>query len=497
MKKTMTWKNVPLLAALLTTSLPALSADGGTQPTSPTERIRLHEEAVEQLSKLTFFQDGMGMVLSPDFINMFDFYSKVTGSSGNDRTDKANKKGGIFDFANRWGVIDHDKEIKGFYNIPYKKMDIGVLGCIVCHSGKAAGVYYVGLGNKNIDVGQIANDAKLAQHLWKTATLLKPKSADYKKLEAGAIEFATRLADNRYNNVTQGMVPVSMIRTWFYRQVGKTLPANSPRSGVKVPHFWGYGEKRFIGQFSDGFGNGNHAGWGLAVELAGTQTVENVRKLIPKIEHAENLLHNILPPTYPFKIDQARAQQGKTLFDQTCAKCHGTYERDSGNLPIYKAPKHFAIEKIGTDEDRLNGNNDEFKHLVDTNPLNDYIQRTNLPPGYFAPRLEAVWARFPYLHNASIPSIEALLTKPEARPQFWSLSDAGEKYRFDENTLGLTLPASGSAEFKRLQNLANKGERHVYSTARVGHSSKGHWFSFSEKFTGEDKKNLIEYLKTL
>ena len=38
---------------------------------------------------------------------------------------------------------------------------------------------------------------------------------------------------------------------------------------------------------TDGFGDGSKAGWGLAVELAGTQTAENVRIMEHKIEHAE------------------------------------------------------------------------------------------------------------------------------------------------------------------------------------------------------------------
>ncbi|MFT6603649.1 MAG: hypothetical protein ACJARO_001161, partial [Bacteriovoracaceae bacterium] len=44
---------------------------------------------------------------------------------------------------------------------------------------------------------------------------------------------------------------------------------------------------------------------------------------------------------------------------------------------------------------------------------------------------------------------------------------------------------------------AKSGARDVYSTERVGQSSKGHWFRFSDKLSVQDKKDLIEYLKTI
>lgn len=459
-------------------------------------RIRAHEEAVKAVHDLHFVMEGRGMTLTPDAVRMFDFMAKFLGTStpqdGKRNLDKQTM------FTKRWGLIDIDGKIKGFFNVPYKEMQIGAMGCAVCHSGKAAGHYIVGLGNKNIDVGRLAQDVVRASKAWKVMTALKKKSKDYKRIEKESFAFAKRLGHKDFTNLTQGLVPISMIKSWFYRVVEgqENLPKHVSRGAVKVPHFWGYGKKRFVGQFSDGFGNGAEAGWGLAVELAGTQTAENVRKMIPKIEHAENILHDFLPPKYPFKVNQQMAQRGKKIFNNTCFKCHGTYERDGNGLPIYKEPKHIEIEVVKTDADRLKGLED-FKRLVDKNPLPEYIQYTDLGSGYFAPRLEGIWARFPYLHNGSVPTMMALLSHPLDRPKFWSLDRAGERDRFNEETLGLTLPKSGSREFKKLQRAAKKGTRNVYYTEREGQSSKGHWFRFSDKLSTQDKKDLIEYLKTI
>jgi hypothetical protein len=461
-------------------------------------RVSAHQEAISALETMHFVKDGRGMTLTPDAVNMFDFMAKFLGLSKPTDGKALREKAKVGMFTKRWGLIEQDKFIKGFFNVPYKKMNIGAMGCAVCHSGKAAGQYIIGLGNKNIDIGRLASDTYQASKLWKKMTILKRKSKDYKRIEKDSMAFAKRLGNKDLNNLTQGLVPISMIMSWFYRVVeGVETPKGTPRGVVKVPHFWGYGKKRFVGQFSDGFGNGTHAGWGLAVELAGTQTAENVRQMIPRIEHAENLLGDILPPKYPFKVNQEMATRGKKIFDNTCFKCHGTYERDLNGLPIYKEPKHLKIQVVKTDEDRLKGITPHFLSLVDRNPLPQYIQNNNVSPGYFAPRLESVWARFPFLHNGSVPSIMALLTHPLERPKFWDLQRVGELERFSEDNLGLTLPTKGTSIYKKLERKAKSGARDVYSTERVGQSSKGHWFRFSDKLSIQDKKDLIEYLKTI
>jgi hypothetical protein len=50
-------------------------------------------------------------------------------------------------------------------------------------------------------------------------------------------------------------------------------------------------------------------------------------------------------------------------------------------------------------------------------------------------------------------------------------------------------------EEKRFLAAAQKGERDVYSVAKLGHSNQGH--PFGTGLSEEEKRNLIEYLKTL
>jgi mono/diheme cytochrome c family protein len=435
-------------------------------------RQERHDEAVKALSGLNFFYKGRGMAITPNLVNIYHFLSQV--GVGTEDRGSLNR---------RWGLQLQDNKVKGLFTVPYEGMNMGVLGCVACHSGKAAGEYIVGLGNKNIDVGQIGSDASMAMKIWGLPPRLNPK---FREIHNRALDFTKRLSDEKMANLTQGLVSVALVRSWFFRVQNIPVPQDGYRGQVKVPHFWGYGEKRKSGSFWDGEANGELGGWAIAVELFAGQTPENVREFYPKVHAAEDILADLLPPKYPFKIDAVKAEKGEKIFLSTCVKCHGNYQRDLQGYPIYESPKHVPLRVVKTDPERLNVLTPEWFNTVATNPLNDVLQyQSRYEPGYVAPKLWGIWSRFPYLHNASVPTLYDLLSSPEARPKKFSLKNAGEKERFDEVKLGLT-PLYQDDHLRRL-----------YDTARQGHSNQGHYFESFKNLTHENKIELIEYLKTL
>ncbi len=438
-------------------------------------RVQTHENAAAAFQKLNFFYKGRGMAISPDMIKLYDFMSNRGIGMG--------ENGTIYQ---RWGLLFKENKAVGIFNEPYEGMEVGVLGCIACHSGKAAGEYIIGLGNKNIDVGQIGKDASLGMKVWGALPHKNPK---FKELHARSMKFTKGLATKEFSNLTQGLVPTSLIRSWFYEQQGKTLPPNFPRGQVKVPHMWGYGEKRKTGSFWDGEGNGELGGWGIAVELYAGQTVQNVNEYFEKVHTAENYLGDLLPPKYPFKIDRMKAKRGQVVFEQTCMGCHGEHKRDENDDPIFNSPKHIPWRIVQTDKDRLNALTEELYQLIEINPLNNVIQAVRKPEvGYVAPKLWGVWSRFPYLHNASVPTIYDLLLEPSLRPKSFSLKNAGERERFDETKLGLTSEKISILE---------KNSRRTYDIKRPGQSNEGHYFDKFKTLTEAERYSLIEYLKTL
>jgi hypothetical protein len=266
------------------------------------------------------------------------------------------------------------------------------------------------------------------------------------------------------------------------------IPDHGYLGAVKVPSWFGFEKKLEVGQFADGIGRGHPPGWIIGVEITSGQTPEQVRSYFGKVERAATLIGSLNPPPYPFVIDRPKADRGKAIFDRTCAKCHGQYSFLADGRPAYEAPKMIPLEKVGTDSDRLDYVTPDFLSRVLRSPLSDLIQLSDHAGKreYVAPRLHAIWARFPYLHNASVPTLRDLLEKAENRPKAFSLKEAGERHRFDPVKVGLTpVPA------KR----ANADDRSIYDTTLPGQSNRGH-----EKFIDllpSEKDEIVEYLKTL
>lgn len=446
------------------------------------------QQAKAAFLQLDFFAEGRGMHVSPGLITYFNRVMAKLPSPDNRRLDLRRW------FTRRWGMNFQGKEIVGLFDKDHEGLRVGAVGCVACHSGRAAGQFVVGLGNKNIDVVRMAKDLYRMERWWKHLVPARKKTEAYLDLEEDALAFSHFLSNERLGNLTQGLVPVSFVFSWFWSIHGEPVPERFRRGQVKVPMLWGYEEKRKIGLFSDGFGDPEQVGWGALVELAAGQRPEAVRRYYPKIVEAEKLFNFFLPPKYPFEINRQLAERGKAVFSKTCAGCHGSYERNVDGYPIFQAPKWIPWSVVRTDGDRTFAANDDLKRKIGESPLRDLIRHLDLGHGYFAPRLEGIWSRFPYLHNGSVPSIEALLTGPKNRPEVFSLKDVGELYRFDKISLGIKVPER-RAGMKALKARARKGNRSIYDVSRAGHSNQGHDF-FTDLGSGE-KKAIVEYLKTL
>src|SRR5262249_44661334 len=114
-------------------------------------------------------------------------------------------------------------------------------------------------------------------------------------------------------------------------------------------------------------------------------------------------LLSLSPPKYPLPIDKDLAARGEVLFNQTCAKCHGTY----GEKWTYPN-KIVPIAEIGTDRTRFEGFSDKWSDYYNKSWL---AQETHggvkghpvtRPVGYQAPPLDGIWATAPYFHNGSV-----------------------------------------------------------------------------------------------
>ncbi|WP_205012771.1 di-heme-cytochrome C peroxidase [Nitrosomonas sp. HPC101] len=258
----------------------------------------------------------------------------------------------------------------------------------------------------------------------------------------------------------------------------------------------------------------------------------------------EKLMNKIGAPKWPWKVDQTLASKGKTIYERKtaeggCADCHGIMPGDKPKT--WKTP----IMDVGTDSKEyeilgrtvktgvLEGAKIPFlaKPLkpVDTafsvlgtavlgTILQHYVpivMRTKdmaqidslelsaLPPeteslqdAFIAPPavseetsvyayesrvLEGIWAAAPYLHNGSVPTLAELLKPAAERVSSFKIGPI-----YDTVNIGIAVEQT---KFDYTLQTTDCSDRNS-GNSRCGHE-------FGTTLSPDDKKALLEYLKTL
>jgi mono/diheme cytochrome c family protein len=200
----------------------------------------------------------------------------------------------------------------------------------------------------------------------------------------------------------------------------------------------------------------------------------------------EAWISSIEAPQYPWPVDKELAKRGETLFTRNCAECHGTYG-PQGKWP----EKIVPLETVDTDPVRLQALTVAGRQKYEASWFCDFGRRTTIddPGGYVAPPLDGVWASAPYLHNGSVPTLDDLL-RSESRPKIWHRSSPDD---YDRNRVGFAV--------ERLDELPAqikddpRERRRYFDTRLSGKSARGH--TFGDHLTDDERRAVIEYLKTL
>ena len=197
-----------------------------------------------------------------------------------------------------------------------------------------------------------------------------------------------------------------------------------------------------------------------------------------------------------YPIDHERAERGSRLYRESCAGCHG----DAGSKVGVRYPTRTRVKDVGTDPGRRQGMRELARAL---NPLR-FSQQYGIvieeQKGYVPPPLDGIFARFPYFHNNSIPNLCALMTPPNERPKtYYSGEVVDPLLHFDPECVGYPVGSKTPASWRTAPDSAE----HFFDTTRPGLSNEGHYRKIftredgSEKFTAPQKRDLIEFLKTL
>jgi hypothetical protein len=245
-----------------------------------------------------------------------------------------------------------------------------------------------------------------------------------------------------------------------------------------VPAWWLLKKKNAM--FYNGFGRGDFAQFMMLSNILTTTDTAEARSVSGHFGDVLAYIKTIEPPKYPKPIDHTLAKEGEQVFINYCSHCHGTYGK-AETYPNLLIPMSI----IQTDSMLVTANhqNPQFREWFN----NSWFAKGNTPArlvpsnGYVAPPLDGIWITAPYLHNGSVPTIEALLNS-KTRPAYWERDF--DKPVYDYTRLGWVYEEKSKPTPKK-----------TYNTTLPGYGNQGH--TFGDFITGRERKAVIEYLKTL
>jgi hypothetical protein len=197
-------------------------------------------------------------------------------------------------------------------------------------------------------------------------------------------------------------------------------------------------------------------------------------KHMSSLRRIQNFISDVKPPPYPFSVNSTLSAAGEVVYRRECASCHALGGARTGTV--------VPVDEVRTDRHRLDmwtpnsataynaygaGRPWKFSHFRTTQ-------------GYVSVPLEGLWLRAPYLHNGSVPTLEALLEPVESRPvRFWRGYDI-----YDQQKVGF-VSQGPDAEHRGT----------LFDTSLPGNSRSGHIYGTT--LPPDEKRALLEYLKTL
>lgn len=356
--------------------------------------------------------------------------------------------------------------------------------CLQCHAQVFEGQLYIGLGNTFVDFSD--QEVLNVKNLEKAEKFLKTLQPKKYKASENFFEVGKTVGPLLYTE-TRGVNAADRLASVLAAHRDPVTFKWNPKAQIQIPEqvipsdvpaWWLLKKKN--GMFYNAFGRGDFGRFLMASNLL---TVNDTTESAEVDKHMPDVLayiNSLQAPRYPKQIDNALASAGKAIFNNNCSSCHGTYG-ENGKYPNLLIPQSV----IGTDSllQAANYSNPEFVNWFNKSWFSSGNHPARLEPfkGYIAPPLDGIWITAPYFHNGSVPSLEAVLNSA-VRPMFWSRNYSKPEYDYD-------IPGW---KYSVHEQAVNKS---IYNTTLPGYGNYGHYFG--DKLNNEERKAVIEYLKTL
>jgi len=345
--------------------------------------------------------------------------------------------------------------------------------CMLCHGSTIFGKSYVGLGNSTLDIQGLFEDLALADGL------------------PGRLPFT--FSNVRGTNEADGFG----VYLLGFRNPDLTIRDTWKDLGLRddtcadVPAWWLMKKKRTI--YYTGATDSRSVRTLMQFMMHPLNPPSAFEKAEVAFRDIQQYLLNLEPPKYPFAIDKVKAAKGEIVFQDHCAKCHGTY----GEKWTYPN-KVIALDEIGTDPTRHAGVSIDYgiaysESWFGKEKAGLFADGKSLrwTPGYQTPPLDGIWATAPYLHNGSVPTLYHVLNS-KTRPKLYTRSFKTDEADYDKEKVGWRVTELPSPPSDKLSGFER---RKVYDTNKPGRSNAGH--KFGDVLSDEERWAVIEYLKGL
>ncbi|PHN08371.1 c-type cytochrome [Flavilitoribacter nigricans] len=352
--------------------------------------------------------------------------------------------------------------------------------CFTCHAGEIDGELIVGLGNSFSDYRRnMTTAAKMVNFGMK----LKYKKDDEEMVAFGDFGKYFRAMAPRVQTNQPGVNPAARLAEacMMHRDPKDLTYRDEPQYEVgeyniasDVPPLWNVAKKNAL--YYNAVGRGDFTKLLFQASVLGIPDSAAARSAVSNFKDVYAWLCSLEPPAYPRSVNQDLAAKGKLLFEDRCSKCHGTY----GENETYPN-KVIALDIIDTDPlYAAYGYESGIIDWYNDSWFSNSYPRSYFEPemGYIAPPLDGIWATAPYLHNGSVPTLDDLLNSKQ-RPAYWAKQ---RKYDYEKVGWSYAVAEDGKGDW-------------TYDTTLPAYSNKGH--DFGDKLDNDERKAVVEYLKTL
>ena len=365
--------------------------------------------------------------------------------------------------------------------------------CLSCHGDSINGQYIVGVGNRSRDFTQdLTEFTNLLPLFADTAAEQQEITIFQRSMNAIAPYIQTKTVGvNPAINLTYALFAHRNADDFTWSEKATLEPPPTNFAPVNVPPWWRMGLKNSM--FYNGEFMSNHH---RIMSLASSLCIEDataVKAMENSFRNVEAYIKSLKAPAYPAAIKASLAADGKKIFNDQCASCHGTYYED-GRISYMN--RVIPIEEINTDRmlmDQQTGPEYErFRRWGEEAFAALYNETFGVEKhlGYVVPPLNGIWATAPFLHNGSVPTLEGVLNSRK-RPKYWEKLELSNGNDYDIANVGVKY-----TELSYGQNWALPlTKRYIYDTTIQGYGNQGH--TFGDKLSDSERQAVIEYLKTL